>query len=182
MQDITGKSDLDFGYSGTVTLGVKYNDKLLTQKEVHNSGNLELFKYIVLCLAGEATLASKLRPLKIRLYSHKESSNMEVSTDAALVDVASNFIAPTAAPTLVYTSNYATITFHYLIPFFQILSKSVDQVCLYGVGESDTSKYSASFLIVNEEGTELDPIKINKEMSNLSLIIDWELKFKNIDN
>lgn len=176
MTDIYGKSNLAIGYSGKATLKIKAGDKVISESLLHNNGGPELYYYLSLCLAGEYTAAQSRRPLKIRLFNTGNSTtDLPSAPVTSLQNAASTFISMVSAPTV----KDASVVFHYVIPFSYITSSDVDQICLYGVGENDLKNYSAYFFIVDSEN-KLAPIKVDKAMSNLSLILDWELSFKSV--
>lgn len=177
MNNIKGKAELDLQYVGRVSIKLAAGNKVLSTLATHNTGGTALFNYLVLCLAGEYAVAERQRPLKIKLFQHSgnPTGNIELTTDQN--DEASNFIAMTSAPTIKEKS----IILHYIIPFSQITKDKIDQICLYGVGETSNQNYSAGFLIKDDNGA-LAPITITKAMSNLSLILDWELSIGNVSD
>ena len=171
---ISGTANLPILYNGNATISIKNGNTTIAKYKAHNNGGPALFSYLLLCLAGEYAMAEPARPLKIKLFDTGLAGMPPVLPEITPETSASNFLSMTSAPSLTENS----LTLHFVVPFSFITKPAVDSICLYGVGESDVTRYSAFFYIVDDSGS-IAPIEINKAMTNLSLILDWTLSFNN---
>lgn len=177
MSSVYGKSQLPIDYSGKVTLKVKSGKKVLKEISLHNNGGPALWKYFVDCLYGDYALAESARPAKIRLFwtGYSEGTAAPGTPITSADNSASSFISMTNEPTVGENS----LTLHFVIPYSFITKGYVDQICLYGISETDVTNYSAYIFVTNAGQSTLAPLAINKAISNLSIILDWELIINN---
>ena len=177
-----GKSTTNVGYYGTVTGKIMLKDNIMREFKLHNAGGNALFQFLVMCLAGEYSSVDSIRPTKIMLFNNTSLDNKSINNDLTpdnLVPMsshsASNFLAMTSAPTIKDTS----IALHFIIPFTNITQTNVNEICLYGASEQDVANYSAAFVIVDADG-KVAPISASGQLSNMALLLDWELAFTSI--
>lgn len=171
MTDKSCLSTLNIGYAGKVNIKVKNKktNQTLYSYTNHNEGNLPLFNFLALCLAGEYATADSQRPYKIKLF---KNVNLENQKDRASVvtdelSAVSSFISINTAPDVYENS----VTFHFIVPYAYITGESVNQICLYGAEEKLNENYSAYFYIIDSNNSG-SGIQVTRALSNLSLMID----------
>ena len=176
-----GKSATKVRYSGNITGKLMLGDIVVKKFNLHNSGGNALFQFLVMCLAGEYSTVDPMRPAKIMLFNNNNmniSSGAELSQETDITPLpthsASNFLATTSAATIKDSS----IVLHFIVPFTNITQTSINEIGLYGANIQDVSNYSALFMITDAEG-KVSPIEASGQLSNMALMLDWELSFIN---
>ena len=198
-------TNTSFGYIGTVTISIKdnKNNTIITKKH-HNTGSINIFKYISDCLAGEYKTAQNSQPTKIGLLSVKGNdlpssiravlNNGEIAlVDSKLELATSGLISAYGKITSdmgdeSYGSTMLTpyiTTLHFRIPYSFITKNRINGVMLFPtkatVGNYTlANSWSAYYLFTTGSGDneEWSVLELSNQQ-NYNLIIDWELSISN---
>ncbi len=203
MKKIKAVGTQQISYQGTIALAVRHGNRTLYTREYHNSGLPNLFKFLALALAGNASLAT--RPVKIRLYNYAPAEEDPESTayvspnnfkwsnsfvGNVKPDPASPFIQYDTTPVIKKVADvenptdddyhYETI-FHFRIPFSYISMNRIHLIALFPNNATDDQlDASAYYKLVDDEDTNTwKPMVFDDVAGNYSIIIEWTLSLAN---
>ena len=187
------KTTNTISYSGSVKVSlVGPNNKVLLQKESHNSGKFPLFEFLGYCLVGN--YYSELRPCRIRLFTKGRTetpANPSFDTDTCVSEAVLH--EPGTVMNKVKTDEACQVTYHFKIPyaFIKLDMESenavVYKLALYSNTNSSDSELniknpSATYLFTDSTGTswvdKKDAIDLSELQSNYSIIVDWTMTIK----
>jgi hypothetical protein len=113
--------NLNLSYSGDIKLSTYLCGKLVSTKHYHNAGTRSLYRFFANCLIGNFSIASPLRPFKIKLFKYTNATSnsgegiapneFNITTalqDNSLVE-ASGFINIMSAPEVFYIDDGNTV-------------------------------------------------------------------------
>lgn len=183
---IEKKSINTISYKGTVKVSVQKNNKTISSKTFHNTGNINLFKFLCKCLAG--TYNDTERPCRIALFSGNESEKPE--TDSLENLFTYNFLSSL----LIIQSNVTfpknesnSVVFHFRLPYAFISSNTIYKMALFSnrktsfVTTDRVSDYIyAYYLFYDGDNKKWVPLNIDQDqVGNYSLIVDWTMTIDN---
>jgi len=177
-------------YQGNVKVSIVKNKKVLSTNYYHNTGYINLFKFICNCLAGVYDDAD--RPCKIVLYTAAAEggdtpSNPDFSSSLIRTATAIYISTSPVVKTNTEETNY-TVTYHFSIPYAFITTTNTEKIYKAALLKNKVNlKYTtpstellASYCFTKNEGKDWDPITINKtESGNYDLVIEWTMTIKN---
>lgn len=183
---IEKQSTNNISYKGTVKISVQKNNKTISSKIFHNTGSINLFKFLCNCLAG--TYNDTERPCRIALFS---GNNTETPDGKSIEDLFTyNFLSSL----LIIQSNVTvlknepnSVVFHFKIPYAFISSNTIYKMALFSnrrtsFAETDNiSNYIyAYYLFYDGDSKKWVPLSIDKnQVGNYSLIVDWTMTIDN---
>lgn len=194
------------GYKGTVTVKIGNKKSILSSTTINNSGLIPLFQFLCKCLRGDYSEVELLRPKFIRIFSlgrgtsstNPSSANADVVPEGSFADLASTY-PEISLTTPLYSgnpninlntsSNEASISFHFVIPFTQLSQyDNLNMIALYSQQNRSNKEQASAYIIVKNKTNsdylgdivEESGININDDNSNeYNLFIEWELSFSN---
>lgn len=203
------KTSDSIGYTGTITVSLRKDKKIISTKTFKNHGRWPLFYFIAQCLKGDYANADTFRPKYINLFCLGKKgqdipiellpSNPDVS-DFSILDLehklSLNAYPYSSAPEVskVESKGYgsAKITYKFTIPFTQIdLSdpdkKDINGIALYSPEFVSSNLIQASAFFMVTQGAKNDKLGslLTTEESELSnkndynIYLVWEMEFKN---
>ena len=176
------------GYKGNINVKVQRGNKIISNKNYHNTGNQSLFRFLCECLAGN--YYDDLRPVKIKLFSGSNSEDISNPYSWITNGTEGTVDTPVATPlALTYTNvaaieditdNYKyTVSYEFKIPYTYI-NTSVYKAAIYAGNENDKTKWSAIFGFLNEDESGWDPIEItNADQQYYTLVLTWTMTISN---
>jgi hypothetical protein len=161
-------NNLTLGYSGDIKLSTYLGGKLISTKQYHNAGALNLYRFFANCLVGNYSFASPLRPFKIKLFKYKNAATSggtgilpdEFNLTTALSDnslvEASDFLDVMSAPEIFYMDDGNTVgckvklSFTFPYNFIIGTGQAAHLVAIYGINTEKKEDLSAYYLLTKE--------------------------------
>ena len=170
-------------YAGTVTIKVYEKDTLLSTITDHNTGMSKLFSFINSCLVGDFQAAKKSRPCKIVLLKSLLDKNTEKEQFIEAADISAPILYDKTVQSTVETDDNGnpngSTTYHFRIPSLNLYTggedKKIKKLLLLPAMYTSFEKDACAKFILAEE------IPLPERSNNLTIIVDWTLKFTNKD-
>jgi hypothetical protein len=168
MQKKELSKNLSLGYSGDIKLSTYLGRKLLSTKYYKNSGALGLYRFFANCLIGNYSVASPLRPFKIKLFKYQNATNSagigilpeEFNLNIALREgsllPASDFINIKTVPEVFYMDDGNTVgckvklSFVFPYNYIKETGNAVHVIGIYGLNTTKQEDLSAYYLLTKE--------------------------------
>jgi len=192
------------GYQGTVEVGIKHGNRLITSKKYSNHGREPLFRFLANCLGGNIT--ESLRPTKIRLFIYKDAEEGKQEQDLikpTAIDAPNGWAnhireLPAISPFITYNTtptvdsivtksqneNEITgyeVTLHFSIPFAYISGAKIYAMGLYPTNVTNNADASAYFLYTQEKDrTKWEPYPLETASGDYTFVISWKLSISNL--
>lgn len=155
-------------YTGQVNLAWYSNGKKMPFAQIHNIGGNTLFDFIVDCLLGDFTKASKEKPAKVALLNAAKDPSGEHITRSSLWV----WVTETTIPTVIPHANGCTIRYSFIIPQ-EYITSNFNSIGLYPTHINDTAldKYCAICEVKGQTNFNFN--------AATALAVDWDLNFTN---
>lgn len=166
-------------YSGDVKLTTYIGGKQVSRHNYHNAGALGLYRFFANCLVGNFSVATNIRPFKIKLFGlSKPDDVLQITNfkpsdleEGSLIEY-SDFITMTTAPDIFYFDDGAEVgckvVLSFVFPYSKITNTgNIYLIGIYGSRTEDPDDMCAYHLL-RAHSTEFDAnTGTNKETSNL---------------
>jgi hypothetical protein len=174
-------------YSGDVKFTTYIGGKPVSCKQYHNAGALSLFRFLANCLAGNFSVASPLRPYKLKLLTFKTDTppanpkELIQSLKAYTNDIvgSSSFIDINSSPEIYYTVTENTtgcqVVFNFVFPYHK-LTQDAYIVAIYGIHSEGIEDMCAYYLLTSEV------LKVNQSTGKTEKALDWDPIIKTPDD
>ncbi len=178
-------NETKLSYSGQVKITLKQGDQVLSIKNYKNSGAAALFRFIGYCLAGNYTLASRLRPFKIKLLqAHGDAATTPNANTT--YDERSIFIDLASAPEIINSATNCQVKLSFIFPIANVSGSGANIIALYGADVNDIENFSAYYRLTkpkqdSDGEIEWDPIIIRPEdkEENKVFAVEWTMTISN---
>lgn len=178
-------NETSLSYSGKVKITLKQGDQVLSVKEYKNSGAAALFRFIGYCLAGNFTLAGRLRPFKIKLLQDTGDAGTPPNANTHYEE-RSIFIDLATAPEIVNSAVNCQVKFSFIFPIANVNGSGANTIAIYGTDVNDIENFSAYYRLLkpkanNDNEVDWDPIIINPEdkEENKVFAVEWTMTISN---
>jgi len=192
-------SSASIGYQGKLNVQVRRGDKVLSNKTYHNTGNINLFRFLCQCLAGN--YREDLRPYKIALFARGNTETEYFDN----VDTWEFNKGNLATPLMISYSNtpitrYSRtelgetvggsydIEYEFKIPYTYI-TKSFCKAAIYSYSatvdeivepHADDYSWSAAFGFANAANTDFQQIDLkNADRQFYTMVLTWTMTISN---
>ena len=158
-----------YGYSGTLTLSLSEQGRIMKTYKLHNEGKDNLFRFFAHALAGNTIETNELRPKNLALLKKDPSGNG--------YSLASGYVA--AESNAIVEDNVARLSFKISI---SDAFGDFDHIGLYPANVTmteDEDNPSAVFSLKDLPENSDSILSLRDSSSTTILLVDWELEVAN---
>lgn len=170
------------GYSGTVTMKLARDNRILKQAIIHNAGRIPLFKFFASCLAANWDMASSTFPSRIVVFS---AENGETTFDptkwkAQTAITPDSGIMQATVPEIISDpeNDSCAVRYHFRIPTSLIGAENASTMGKIGLySKNVTLADPLAYIFIDSKTKALIANAANNP--NIVILLDWELTISN---